>query len=106
MSAVVTFLIQTVRGFAYTPYASGMTTSIAAQVRKNDRERGCSKRGQGVRSFIDGDGFGVCSREFEDALSDQLAAGMDARLAAQWSCGWTLARLKDAEEDACEGFEG
>lgn len=72
-----------------------------------DRAFGRDARSCGeCRYFIEGDGFGVCSREFEDALLDQLAAGMDARLAAQWSCGWTLARLKDAEEDACEGFDG
>lgn len=72
-----------------------------------DRAFGRDARSCGeCRYFIEGDGFGVCSREFEDALSDQLAAGMDARLAAQWSCGWTLARLKDAEEDACGRFEG
>ena len=65
-----------------------------------DRAFGREARSCGeCRYFIEGDGLGVCSREFE-------AAGMDARLAAQWSCGWTLARLKDAEEDACEGFEG
>ena len=72
-----------------------------------DRAFGREARSCGeCRRFIDGDGFGVCSREFEDALLDQLAAGMDARLAAQWSCGWTLARIKDAEEDACGRFEG
>lgn len=72
-----------------------------------DRAFGREARSCGeCRFFIEGDGLGVCSRELEDALLDRLAAGMDARLAARWSCGWTLARIRDAEEEACEGFEG
>ena len=58
--------------------------------------------------FIEGDDYGVCSRELEDALLDKLITDphMDVRLAAQWSCRWTLGRLKDADEDACERFDG
>ncbi len=56
--------------------------------------------------FIESDDYGVCRRELEDALLDQLFAGMDVFSAAQLSCRWTLAHLKDADEDACERFEG
>ena len=72
-----------------------------------DRAFGREARSCGeCRRFIEGDGFGVCSREFEDALLDLLFVGMDVFSAAQLSCGWTLVHLKDAEDDACERFDG